>query len=154
MGQKRKNSGQAVVEFTLAATLTILILFGIFAFGQIFGWLHILNNAVRDAARFGAVCYDPDNDGDLNEHIIAIVQQRTAYLPNSPSIVVVITSYAADGTPFPDPQRRQRGGRLKVEATYEAPVVPIPGIIGGPRRLRSVSIFRVECDCPPSPPSR
>ncbi|MCS7187369.1 MAG: hypothetical protein RMK89_10500, partial [Armatimonadota bacterium] len=85
-------------------------------------------------------------DNDLNEHIVTTVQQRTSRLPNSGSVVVVITSYAPDGTPFTNPQKRQRGGMLRVEVTYDAPVVPIPGILSSPRRLRSVSIFRVECD--------
>jgi len=142
----RKVSGQALVEFALVASLLILLMVGVLMFGQLLGWLHTLNNATRDAARMGAVCYDPDGDNDLNEHIVAIVQQRTSNLPNSGSVVVVITSYAPDGSPLPDPQKRQRGGMLKVEVTYDAPVVPIPGILSSPRRLRSVSVFRVECD--------
>ncbi|MFN3420492.1 MAG: TadE/TadG family type IV pilus assembly protein [Armatimonadota bacterium] len=142
----RITRGQALVEFALVASLLVLLMLGIFMFGQLLGWLHTLNNATRDAARMGAVCYDPDGDNDLNEHIIAIVQQRTSNLPNSESVVVLITSYGADGTPFANPQKRQRGGMLKVEVTYDAPVVPIPGILSSPRRLRSVSIFRVECD--------
>ncbi len=142
----RKVQGQALVEFAVSASLLILLMVGIFMFGQLLGWFHTLNNATRDAARVGAVCYDPDADNDLNEHIVAIVQQRTSGLPNSESVVVVITSYAPDGTPFANPQKRQRGGMLKVEVTYDAPVVPIPGILSSPRRLRSVSVFRVECD--------
>ncbi len=142
----RKVRGQALVEFALVASLLILLMVGVLMFGQLLGWLHTLNNATRDAARMGAVCYDPDGDNDLNEHIVAIVQQRTSNLPNSGSVVVVITSYAPDGSPLPDPQKRQRGGMLKVEVTYDAPVVPIPGILSSPRRLRSVSVFRVECD--------
>ncbi len=144
----RITRGQALVEFALVASLLVLLMLGIFMFGQLLGWLHNLNNATRDAARIGAVCYDPDGDNDLNEHIIAIVQQRTSNLPNSESVAVVITSYAPDGSPFNNPQKRQRGGTLRVEVTYNynAPVVPIPGILSSPRRLRSVSIFRVECD--------
>lgn len=142
----RRNSGQALVEFALVASLLVLLMVGIFMFGQLLGWLHTLNNATRDAARVGAVCYDPDADNDLNEHIFAIVQQRTSRLPNSGSVAVIITSYSPDGTPFTNPQKRQRGGMLRVEVTYDAPVVPIPGILSSPRRLRSVSIFRVECD--------
>ncbi|MCX7969790.1 MAG: pilus assembly protein [Armatimonadetes bacterium] len=142
----RRNSGQALVEFALVASLLVLLMVGIFMFGQLLGWLHTLNNATRDAARIGAVCHDPDADDDLNEHIVTTVQQRTSRLPNSGSVVVVITSYAPDGTPFTNPQKRQRGGMLRVEVTYDAPVVPIPGILSSPRRLRSVSIFRVECD--------
>jgi Flp pilus assembly protein TadG len=142
----RITRGQALVEFALVASILVLLMLGIFMFGQLLGWLHTLNNATRDAARMGAVCYDPDGDNDLNEHIIAIVQQRTSNLPNSSSVVVTITSYDANGTPFANSQKRQRGGMLKVEVTYDAPVIPIPGILSSPRRLRSVSIFRVECD--------
>lgn len=138
--------GQALVEFALVASLLILLMLGIFMFGQLLGWLHTINNATRDAARIGATCYDPDNDNDLNEHIIAIVQSRTSNLPNSGSVTVTITSYAPDGLPFNDPQKRQRGGRLKVEVSYDAPVIQIPGILSSPRTLRAVSIFRVECD--------
>ncbi len=138
--------GQALVEFALVASLLILLVVGMLMFGQLLGWYHTINNATRDAARIGAVCHDPDNDNDLNEHIFAIVQQRTSHLPNAQSVVVLIISYAPDGTPFANPQMRQRGGQLRVEVTYDAPVVPIPGILSNPRRLRAVSIFRVECD--------
>ena len=143
-----RRRGQAVVEFALVASLLILLAMGMLMFGQLLGWYHTLNNATRDAARIGAVCYDPDRDNDLNEHIVATVQQRTRHLPNAQSIVVLITSYAPDGTPLPNPQMRQRGGSLRVEVTYDAPVVPIPGILSNPRRLRAVSIFRVECNSP------
>ncbi len=143
---RRSTWGQALVEFALVASLLILLTVGTLVFGQLLGWYHVLNNATRDAARVGAVCYDPDNDNDLNEHLVAIVQQRTQGLPNANSVVVTITSFAPDGTPLPNPQRRQRGGSLRVEVTYDAPVVPIPGILSNPRRLRAVSVFRVECD--------
>jgi len=146
MVQTLKRSGQALVEFAFVASLLVLLMVGMLMFGQLLGWLHTINNATRDAARIGAVCFDPDSDNDLNEHIVAIVQQRTSHLPNASSITVTITSYDPNGVPFPNSQKRQRGGFLRVEVTYDAPVVPIPGILSSPRRLRSVSIFRVECD--------
>ncbi len=146
MNRTDLKSGQALVEFALVGLMLILLTVGALMFGQILGWLHTINNATRDAARIGAVCYDPDNDNDLNEHIIAIVQQRTSNLPNNSSVTITITSYAPDGVPFPNPQKRKRGGMLKVEVAYDAPVIPIPGILTSPRRLRSVSVFRVECD--------
>lgn len=146
MLRARRKVAQALVEFALVGTVLVLLVVGVLVFGQLLGWVHTINNAARDAARMGAVCYDPDNDNDLNEHILAIVQQRTSHLPNSSSVAVVVTSYAPDGTPFANPQKRQRGGMLKVEVTYDAPVIPIPGILSSPRRLTAVSVFRVECD--------
>ncbi|MCS7263820.1 MAG: pilus assembly protein [Armatimonadetes bacterium] len=140
-----KRLGQSIVEFAIIASVLVLLMVGMLVFGQLFGWLHTLNNAVRDGARYGSVCPDPDNDRDYDEHIIALVMQRTNSLPNGSSRVVTITSMDSNGNPLP-PNTRRRGGFLRVEINYDAPVVPIPGILRNPRRLRAVAIFRVECD--------
>jgi Flp pilus assembly protein TadG len=152
------RTGQAIVELALVASVLILLVTGTLVFGQLFMWLHTLNNAVRDAARLGATCYDPDNDGNLNEHIVARICQATAGFPNQNSITITITERDPSGnllepvivtscqaTAVP-PGIRRRGGSLTVTVTYDAPVVPIPGVLSSPRRLRSSATFRMECD--------
>ncbi len=146
-----KKLGQSIVEFSIVASVLVLLMLGMLVFGELLGWLHTLNNAVRDGARYGVTCPDPDNDQDYDEHIITLVRQRTDFLPNAASRVITVTSMDSNGNPLP-PNRRQRGGFLKVEITYDAPVVPIPGILRNPRRLRAAAIFRVECDAPTTPP--
>ncbi|MFA0761963.1 MAG: hypothetical protein HZLCBSQH_002075 [Candidatus Fervidibacterota bacterium] len=147
-----------MVEFALIASVLILLVTGTLVFGQIFLWLHTLNNATRDAARLGATCYDPDNDNNLNEHIRDRICQATANFPNSNSITItieerhlngnllepiIVTSCSAATVPA---GIRRVGGSLTVTVTYDAPVVPIPSILSSPRRLRSSATFRMECN--------
>jgi Flp pilus assembly protein TadG len=156
--KKHKRTGQSMVEFALAASVLILLVIGTLVFGQLFLWLHTLNNATRDAARLSATCYDPNTDNNLNEHILDRICQATSDFPNHNSITITIEERDANGnllepiivttcsaTTVP-PGIRRVGGSLTVTVTYDAPVVPIPGILSSPRRLRSSATFRMECD--------
>jgi hypothetical protein len=50
-----RSRGQAVVEFAIIAVPFLILLFGILDFGMLFESRLALSNAVRQAARFGAV---------------------------------------------------------------------------------------------------
>jgi hypothetical protein len=56
---------------------------------------------------------------------------------------IIVTTCSATTVP---PGIRRVGGSLTVTVTYDAPVVPIPGILSSPRRLRSSATFRMECN--------
>lgn len=51
---RRSRRGGAAVEFAFTFPVMVLILLGVMEFGFYFGRLHAVNNATRDAARFGA----------------------------------------------------------------------------------------------------
>jgi Flp pilus assembly protein TadG len=50
-----QDRGASAVEFALIVPILIVLVFGIIAFGIIFGQYLSLNNAAREAARFGVV---------------------------------------------------------------------------------------------------
>ncbi len=143
MRHRVHRSGQAIVEFAVVAGVLILLMLGMLVFGQLFGWMHMLNNAVRDASRIGAA--ECKTDAEL----IAIVRQRAGALPNAnTSLTVTVQAYDASGNPL-GANQRQQGGSITVTATYDAPIVPVPGVLNGStRRLRAVATFRTERNCP------
>ena len=51
---RRREGGQALVEFALVAPIFFLILFGIIQAGLLFGGQNALTNAVRETARYAA----------------------------------------------------------------------------------------------------
>ena len=51
---KRREDGQALVEFALVAPIFLLILFGIIQLGLVFAGQNGLTNAVRETARYAA----------------------------------------------------------------------------------------------------
>lgn len=55
-----QSDGSALVEFAVALPLLVVIVVGIFDFGAAFNTKQELNNAMREAARFGAA--QPTND--------------------------------------------------------------------------------------------
>ncbi|MFS1865893.1 TadE family protein [Vibrio breoganii] len=65
---KKKQSGLAVVEFTIVATFFLVFLFAIFEFGRFLFSLQMLNEVTRKAARLASVCYIVDKQklGDLD----------------------------------------------------------------------------------------
>jgi len=51
----RPYHGQALVEFALAATIFLLLLFGILQYGYVYYTMGSINNAAREGARYGSV---------------------------------------------------------------------------------------------------
>lgn len=81
--------------------------------------------------------------------LIGIVLQRAGALPNaSAALTVTVQAYDTNGNPL-GANQRQQGGSITIIATYDAPVVPVPGVLNGStRRLKSVATFRTERTCP------
>ncbi len=70
----RSDLGTAIVEFTLAVPIVLLLMMGIFEFGRLFYTRLTLQHAVHEAARFavtGNTLDDPDT-GDPMERADAI----------------------------------------------------------------------------------
>jgi len=83
-GERRRELGQALVEFALVVPLLFLFLCGIFEFGNLLLTQIQLQNAVRSGARFAALSGCPSNSA-----IQAEVQSVAASLP-----VTVTSSYS------------------------------------------------------------
>ncbi|PMM11524.1 hypothetical protein BCT61_06595 [Vibrio breoganii] len=72
----RRNNGLAVIEFTIVATVLLLVLFGIMELARFVFSLQMLNEVTRKAARLASVCY--------------VTEADTSKIPSS----IVITSIA------------------------------------------------------------
>lgn len=60
--EHRRSTGQGLVEFALLLPILVLLLIGVFDLGRAFHALITLNNAGREAARFGTL-HRTDIDG-------------------------------------------------------------------------------------------
>ena len=78
---KKKEEGQAMVEFALILPILIMLLCGIIDFGWIFGNQILANNAAREAARYTAIHYeDYDNEAEIISKAESIVIERARLL--------------------------------------------------------------------------
>jgi len=59
---RRKESGQAIVEFALVLPILLALLCGIIDFGWLYYNQITLNNAAREGARYAVIHYDPATD--------------------------------------------------------------------------------------------
>lgn len=112
--------GAALVEMTLVVPFLLTLGLGVFEFGNIYYKYHLMQNAVRDAARFGAsrvgdVCNTPS----LKDEIKAIALrtgQNNGIWTSGYSIEVTCTTYNNKANKYP-----YRGGdninSIKVTAT-------------------------------------
>ncbi len=123
-----QRRGQSLVEFALGIILLAILFVGIAAFGQFFGWLHTLNNAAREGARFGAM-------GKSDAEIVDRITQMTSHLPNRNTLQIIITPQG----------RRFHGQPVTVTLVYDAPVLPIPFILRSPRRVTVNASFLTHC---------
>jgi Flp pilus assembly protein TadG len=77
------ETGAAAVEFALVLPILLLIVFGIFAFGQFYSEYQILQGAAREGARHAAVRATPDEiRAAVRNHADPIVLSAT------PSVIV------------------------------------------------------------------
>lgn len=77
------QTGAAAVEFALILPILLLIVFGIFAFGQFYSEYQILQGAAREGARHAAVRATPEEiRAAVKNHADPIV------LSSTPSVIV------------------------------------------------------------------
>ncbi|MCJ7624115.1 MAG: pilus assembly protein [Anaerolineaceae bacterium] len=60
-GNERSSQGQSLVEFALVLPILILLMIGILEFGYFFFIYSTVNNAAREAVRYGAAIGESDN---------------------------------------------------------------------------------------------
>ena len=133
---RRRNRGQALVEFALVAPLFFLVLFGIVEAGRFMFYYETLNNATREGARYaivnganslgcptgppapGSSSCDPTGE-DVKERV-----RNAAYGVLGAGVTVTPTWH--------DPADNGRGSTVTVTATYTyaslIPIVPLPPI--------------------------
>lgn len=123
------EEGQSMVEMALIMPVLLLLILGIFEFGQILGSYMVINNLAREGARFGVIGH---SDNEITELIIS----RPAWLDEEQIIVNI----------FPPYQYRQEGDALGVEVVYTVPLtMPVfADILPNPVLLSAQCQMRVE----------
>lgn len=88
IGNKKRFLGQAMIDFALVIPILFLLFIFIFDLGRVTYYNTVMNNASREAARYGSI--NPDGD-------IALVAEQALYGMN-PSDVSITVSTAETGT--------------------------------------------------------
>lgn len=123
----RDERGQSLVEFALVLPVLLLILVGIFNFGQLFYSDIVINEAARDAARYASI-------GVAQTEILQVIGQDCQTL----DVAQVNTSISQ---PYP-----QSSG-MPVTITIKYPVsimLPLSLFLPSTIQLQAVMTMRVE----------
>jgi Flp pilus assembly protein TadG len=126
---KLSRKGQSMVEFALVLPMLIVLLVGIFEFGQIFNAYLQINHASREGARTGA----------LRGTDTEIVQTVSDSSPTLDSTLMTVTI-------TPNESSRTRGESVEVQVEYDYHVVIglIGDIISNNVNLTTQTTMRIE----------
>ncbi len=153
----RAESGQALVETALCASIFILLMFAIIDFGFLYYSKVTIQNAVRQAGRYAitgncqsGTCFDPKNGaGDRLNTIIKTVQNFSFGLNPTVSVTCIsgtCPAYAGFGS-------NNAGGPgdvVEITATYTFTPIMIWRFIGGTYTYTVRSVFKNEIFQPPA----
>jgi Flp pilus assembly protein TadG len=91
------DRGQAMMEFTVVATLFTLLVAGVLEFGRVWSAANVLNAAAHDGARLAAVT---DTNNQRQQKVQARVAQSAAtYFASSNVTAQVTTATGSSGEP-------------------------------------------------------
>lgn len=96
-GNRRRQRGQALVEFTLLLPILIIIIFGIIEWGRIWMTVHTIAGAAREGARIAAITApDPTQVQNAVQNVLAASNIAGAVIttsgPNANDEVTVTVS--------------------------------------------------------------
>lgn len=122
--RRRDTRGAAALEFALVAPILFLLLFGIIDYGYLINRSSMINNAVRDAAREGAL------HGSQAE-VSAVATAALAGFSPTPTVAVTCKTAAGAACGSYD-AGAESGGTVTVRVTYQHPMMtPVGSMIGG-----------------------
>jgi Flp pilus assembly protein TadG len=132
---RRRQEGQAMVEFALVLPLLLVIVLGIIHFGVVMNNYVTLTDAVRAGARQAAVSRTLPNPTQATEDR---VKQSAAGLDSSKLEITVTPYNPSDGT-----NTWVQGGDVTVEAKYPFAVKLLDWVVMS-GKLKSTTTERVE----------
>ncbi len=132
--KRRREDGQAMVEFALILPIFLLILCGIIDFGWLFYNQLSLNNACREGARYAVV--NTAEDGSTQAIVNHIENTTTTVFSNGGIDVQV--SYSAPS----EPTSGDVTVSMKADISFFTPVLST--ILGKERTITSKVIMKVE----------
>lgn len=121
------SSGQALVEFSLAITIFVWLMLGVFDLGRLVYVNTATAQAAREAARWGSVQFR--SASDTSRQTIAAYAINTMTAVPSPSASATCME---NGAPIADPSTCHAGDLLVVHVTsVVAPITPVIGQLVG-----------------------
>jgi Flp pilus assembly protein TadG len=127
--EKRKSRGQALVEFSLAIVVFLVLLMGVFDLGRAIYQYNGVAQAAREIARVTSVHPGPDFRTTVGRsaETNAVIATQTRLIPNlqDPEISCV----AIDGTEILTTCTPEDWVNVSIEAPY-TPITPLLGLTG------------------------
>jgi hypothetical protein len=109
--RRKRQQGQALVEFSLVMLVLFMLLFGVIDFARVFFAYATMSQGVREAARFAVV--HPQSDGP----IIARARQSMVVIGGTEDVEVFFPDTNPDGS-----ECRLHLCRVQVVATSDFPI--------------------------------
>jgi Flp pilus assembly protein TadG len=125
----RGERGQALVEFSLAILVFLLLMMGVFDFGRAIYQYNGVSQAAREIARVTAVHPGSDfrTDAGRSSETKAVIATQSGLIPNlqAPTIKCV----EVDGTEITGHCREGQWIQVRISAPY-TPITPLLGLTG------------------------
>lgn len=132
--KKRREDGQAMVEFALVLPIFLLILCGIIDFGWLFYNQLSLNNACREGARYAVVNTAENAD---TQAIINHIENATTTVFAKDGVDIRV-SYSSPG----DPTSGDITVSLEADISFFTPVLST--VLGKEKTITSTVVMKVE----------
>jgi Flp pilus assembly protein TadG len=131
----RDQSGAALVEFALVATMLMMLIMGMIDFGRALYTKNSLTNAAREGGRFAAVQTDvKSREADIKNVVITHMSPFGGAALTAAQITVT----------YNEPSGTVESTTIEIAYPFE-PITPIAGLIGlDPLTLKASAQFRQE----------
>ena len=125
----RESKGQALVEFSLAIIVFLLLMMGVFDFGRAIYQYNGVAQAAREIARVTAVHAGPNfaTSAGQSPQTRAVIATQMGLIPNLQE--PVITCVEIDGTVVTGGCQRGKWINVSIVAPY-TPITPLLGLTG------------------------
>lgn len=149
---RRKEGGQALVEFALVLPLLLLLVFGGIEFGRLYHSHLVITSAAREGARTAAVTHDTGqiqeaierSTASLSASVTSNAGAKTAGpLPTTGQVWYYIEYPEPDSDPA-NPRQIGAPVEIYVKGRVDLVVPLISNIVGTPKPIPAKAVMRIE----------
>lgn len=142
---KRKESGQALVEFAFVLPILLILIFGIIEFGRIYNTQLVITSCAREGARAAIV-----SGGDVHNAIESAVSSLNVTVGGTSDSNAMVKNFVPDSDKIiwcvNTPEGNEVGNPIEVYVKGSVGImVPFIEVFTGPiKPISAVAVMRIE----------